>query len=95
MVAGVLVVHGGGLIATASDYIVFIMVLAGATLAGLLSTKRSARLARPASVPVPVRADALRAPVAAIPATTVAEARSHGTLQGFSVRRLRVYKHAA
>lgn len=48
VIAGVLIVHGGGLVATARDYILFILVLAGAALAGLLLTNRSARLVRPA-----------------------------------------------
>jgi hypothetical protein len=39
--AGVLIVHGGGLIATVGDYTLFILVLAAASLAGLLSTNRS------------------------------------------------------
>ncbi|WP_433187550.1 MFS transporter [Actinoallomurus sp. CA-150999] len=42
VVAGVLVVHGGGLIATARDYMLFVLVLAAAALAGLLLTNRSA-----------------------------------------------------
>lgn len=41
--AGVLVVHGGGLIGTARDYALFVLVLALAALTGLLSTSRSAR----------------------------------------------------
>ena len=57
VLAGTLVVHGGGLIATARDYIVFVLVLAGTALAGLLLTNRPTRLARPA----PARADAPRA----------------------------------
>jgi MFS family permease len=61
VIAGMLVVHGGGLIATARDYILFVLVLAGAALAGLLLTNRSAQLVRP----VPMRADALRASVTA------------------------------
>jgi MFS family permease len=43
VVAGVLVVHGGGLIDTARSYTVFIFVLAAAALAGLLATNRGAR----------------------------------------------------
>ncbi len=61
VIAGMLVVHGGGLIATARDYILFVLVLAGTALAGLLSTNRSARLVAPATA----RADALQAAVAA------------------------------
>ncbi|MGI5231765.1 MFS transporter [Actinoallomurus sp. CA-142502] len=41
--AGVLVVHGGGLIGTARDYALFILALAATALAGLLSTSRSYR----------------------------------------------------
>ncbi|MFD7020884.1 MFS transporter [Streptomyces sp. NPDC059928] len=48
VIAGVLIVHGGGLIATARDYTLFILVLAGAALAGLLLTNRSAQPVRPA-----------------------------------------------
>jgi hypothetical protein len=47
VIAGVLIVHGGGLIATARDYTLFILVLAAAALAGLLLTNRSARLVTP------------------------------------------------
>ena len=43
VVAGVLVVHGGGLIGTARDYTLFVLVLSAAALAGLLLTKTSAR----------------------------------------------------
>jgi preprotein translocase subunit SecG len=39
--AGVPIVHGGGLIATAGDYTLFILILAAAALAGLLLTNRS------------------------------------------------------
>jgi MFS family permease len=49
VVAGVLVVHGGGLIDTARDYTVFVLVLAAAALAGLSAVKRSTQ---------PVTADA-------------------------------------
>jgi hypothetical protein len=41
--AGVLVVHGGGLISSARDYALFLIVLAVAALAGLLLTTRSKR----------------------------------------------------
>lgn len=50
VVAGVLVVHGGGLVTTARSYTVFVLVLAVAALAGLLSTNRSARRVGPAEV---------------------------------------------
>lgn len=49
VVAGVLVVHGGGLIVTARDYTVFVLVLSAAALAGLSAVKRSTQ---------PVTADA-------------------------------------
>ena len=42
VVAGVLVVHGGGLIDTARGYTVFILVLSAAALAGLLATDKAA-----------------------------------------------------
>ena len=41
--AGILVVHGGGLISSARDYALFLIVLAVAALAGLLSITRSER----------------------------------------------------
>jgi len=41
--AGILVVHGGGLISSARDYAQFLIVLAVAALAGLLLTTRSGR----------------------------------------------------
>jgi len=41
--AGILVVHGGGLIGSARDYALFLIVLAVAALAGLLLTTRSER----------------------------------------------------
>ncbi len=41
--AGILVVHGGGLISSARDYALFLIVLAVAALAGLLLTARSER----------------------------------------------------
>jgi hypothetical protein len=50
VVAGVLVVHGGGLITTARDYTLFVLVLAAAALAGLVVTNRSAQPVRPAEV---------------------------------------------
>ncbi|MFB7500747.1 hypothetical protein ACFC09_39755 [Streptomyces sp. NPDC056161] len=56
VIAGVLIVHGGGLIATARDYTLFILVLAGAALAGLLLTNPSAQPARPACAYVSRRA---------------------------------------
>ncbi|WP_225102345.1 MFS transporter [Streptomyces sp. CoH27] len=46
-IAGALIVHGTGLITTARDYTLFIVVLAGAALAGLLLTNRSAQPVRP------------------------------------------------
>ncbi|MEY9854489.1 MFS family permease [Catenulispora sp. GAS73] len=42
VIAGVLVVHGGGLIDTARGYTVFILVLSAAALAGLLMTDKKA-----------------------------------------------------
>ncbi|RAG86711.1 MFS transporter [Streptacidiphilus pinicola] len=44
--AGVLIVHGAGLVSTARDYTLFILVLAAAALTGLLLTNRTARPAR-------------------------------------------------
>jgi MFS family permease len=41
IIAGILVVHGGGLISSARDYALFLIVLAVAALAGLLSTIRA------------------------------------------------------
>lgn len=41
--AGILVVHGGGLIGSARDYALFLIVLAAGALARLLSTNRSER----------------------------------------------------
>jgi hypothetical protein len=43
VVAGILVVHGGGLISSARDYALFIIVLAIAALAGLVLMSRSVR----------------------------------------------------
>jgi MFS family permease len=43
VIAGVLAVHGGGLISAARDYAVFVIVLAIAALAGLVPTSRPAR----------------------------------------------------
>ena len=43
VVAGVLAVHGGGLVSAARDYAVFVIVLAIAALAGLVSTSRPAK----------------------------------------------------
>ncbi|GAH45350.1 unnamed protein product, partial [marine sediment metagenome] len=39
--AGIVVVHGGGLLSAARDYALFLIVLAVASLAGLLATTRS------------------------------------------------------
>jgi len=41
VIAGILVVHGGGLISTARDYTLFVVVFALTALLGLLSTNRS------------------------------------------------------
>jgi len=43
VVAGVLAVHGGGLVSAARDYAAFVIVLAIAALAGLVSTSRPAK----------------------------------------------------
>jgi len=44
--AGVLVVHGGGLVGTSRDYTVFVVALAALALLGLLLQRRSTRAAR-------------------------------------------------
>lgn len=41
IMAGIVVVHGGGLLSAARDYDIFLIVLAVASLAGLLTTIRS------------------------------------------------------
>ncbi|CAL9674013.1 MFS transporter [Streptomyces sp. NPDC091294] len=53
VVAGVLVVHGGGLVPTARLYMWAVLALSGAALIGLLLTNRSPRSAGPSQVAAP------------------------------------------
>lgn len=58
VVAGILVVHGGGLISSARDYALFVFVLAAAALAGLLLMSRSVRYGEGRDQPPPTPREA-------------------------------------
>ena len=62
VIAGFLVVHGGGLVATAREYVIAVVLLSGVALAGTVTRRPTRQTARPESLPCSARAQ--RAPVA-------------------------------